>query len=222
MNARPVISVRGEALLEVEPEIAVMDVTIQARDRDRRAVLSRLTSRNEHVIGLIRGYGEAVEKLASGQASVRPDVRERRAGERVAGYVGTASARVSIRDFSILGELIAGLTEEDLVTVAGPWWALRRDSPVYRDARLAAARDAQVRASEYAEAFGCAIAELIEAADIGLLTAQGEHGSHFGQAYAGDTPLVARAALAALEFEPARQTVTAQVEARFAMTVATS
>jgi uncharacterized protein YggE len=44
-------------------------------------------------------------------------------------------------------------------------WALRPDSPFYRDARLAAARDAKVRAREYAEASGGTIAGLIEAAD---------------------------------------------------------
>jgi hypothetical protein len=225
MNARPVISVRGEAQLEVEPEIAVMDVTIQARDRDRRTVLSRLASRNQHVTDLIKSHGEAVEKLESGPATVRPDMKEKRAGERVAGYLGHASMRITVRDFTVLGELVGSLSEEDLVTVAGPWWALRTDSPVYRDARLAAARDAKVRASEYAEAFGCAVAELIEAADVGLLT-QGEGGTRY-QAMAwnaaGGPALMARAASAgALDFEPARQTVTAQVEARFAMTVATS
>src|SRR6266496_398216 len=107
-----------------------------------------------------------------------------------------------------------------LVTVAGPWWALRPDSPVYRDARLAAARDAMVRAREYAEAFGGGVAGLIEAADAGLLTSAGEQGPHFRATAAGGAASFAlRAAQAELDFEPARQTVTAQVEARFAMTV---
>jgi uncharacterized protein YggE len=222
MNAQPVISVRGEAQLEVEPEIALMEVTIQARDRDRQLVLSRLASRNQHVTGLIKGHGEAVEKLESGPVTVRPDVRERRAGERVAGYAGFASMRVTLRDFTILGELVASLAEEDLVTVAGPWWALRGDSPAYRDARLAAARDAQLRASEYAQAFGCAVGALIEAADVGLLTTPGEGGRHYEAAMAYDRgkSVVARASVGGMEFELARQTVTAQVEARFAMTLA--
>jgi uncharacterized protein YggE len=225
MNARPVISVRGEALLEVEPEIAIMDVTIQARDRDRRAVLGRLASRNQHVTDLIKRHGEAVETLESGPATVRPDIRDRKASERVAGYLGYASLRITVRDFTVLGELVGTLSEEDLVTVAGPSWALRKDSPVYREARLAAARDAKVRASEYAEAFGCAVAELIEAADVGLLTSPGVSGPQYGAVARydlGGTALVARAAAGGLEFEPARQTVTAQVEARFAMTVTTS
>ena len=72
------------------------------------------------------------------------------------------------------------------------WWALRPDSPVYRDARLAAARDAMVRAREYAEAFGGSIAGLIEAADAGLMTSPGEHGSGFRAMAAGGPAMFAR------------------------------
>jgi hypothetical protein len=223
MNGQPVISVRGEALLEVEPEVAIMNVAIEARDRDRRTVLDRLASRNQHVTDLIKRHGEAVEKLESGPASVRPEIRDKKASERIAGYLGRASVRITVRDSTVVGELVAGLSQEDLVTVAGPWWAPRPDSPVYRDARLAAARDAMVRAREYAEAFGGGIAGLIEVADAGLLTSPGEHGSGF-QARAGAfaVGLASGASQAELDFEPARQTVTAQVEARFAMTVPAS
>ena len=89
MDGQPVISVRGEASLEVEPEIAIVTVTVEARDRDRRTVLGRLASRNQHVTGLIKSHGEAVEKLESGPASVRPDIRDKKSSsERVAGYLG--------------------------------------------------------------------------------------------------------------------------------------
>ena len=54
-----------------------------------------------------------------------------------------------------------------MVTVTGPDWRLRPDSPVYRAARLAAAKDATQRAGEYAEAFGGRISGLVEAADSG-------------------------------------------------------
>ena len=219
MNGQAVISVKGEASLEVEPEIAIVDITIEARDRDRRTVLSRLASRSQHVTGLIKSHGEAVEKLESGPASVYPDIKDKKGSERVAGYLGATSLRITIRDFTILGELVTSVSDEDLVTVAGPWWALRPDSPVYRDARLVAARDAMVRAREYAEAFGGGLGGLIEAADAGMLTSAGERGPRFRAPSASRAAGFARGAPEAeLDFEPARQTVTAQVEARFAMT----
>lgn len=211
MVQHAVISVRGEAHMEAEPEIAVISVAVQARDRDRRTVLDRLADRNKQVLGLIKGYGEAVEKLESGPASVYPDIKHKERGEHVARYLGQASARVTICDFTVLGELMARLADAELVTVAGPWWSLRPDSPVYRQARIAAARDATRRAGEYAEAFGGRLGGLIEAADVGLLTGHADRGVRVRALAAAAT------GPPSLDFEPVKQPVTAQVDARFGM-----
>jgi hypothetical protein len=216
MAQDPVISVRGEAYLEAEPEIAVISVTVQARDRDRRTVLDRLASRNTQVLDMIKGYGEAVEKLESGPASVYPEIKRKERDERVARYLGQASARVVIRDFTVLGELAARLADAELVTVAGPWWSLRPDSPVYRQARIAAAQDATRRAGEYAEAFGGQLGALIEAADVGLLTGHADQGVRVHSMAAAGLRAPAHAdEPPALDFEPVKQPVTAQVDARF-------
>ncbi len=61
----PVISVRGEASLEVEPEIAVVWVTVQARDADRHRAVELLARRSGAVSSTIKGFGEAIEKLES-------------------------------------------------------------------------------------------------------------------------------------------------------------
>ena len=217
MAQQPVISVRGEAHMEAEPEIAAISVTVQARDPDRRTVLDRLTTRNTQVLDLIKGYGEAVEKLESGAASVYPDIERDERTERVRGYLGRVSVRIVIRDFTVLGELMTRLADGELVTVAGPWWSLRPDSPVYRQARIAAAQDATRRAGEYAQAFGGELGGLIEAADTGLLTGHAEQGVQFRVRAAGGVARASAPELADMEFEPVRQTVTAQVEARFAM-----
>ena len=205
--------------MEAEPEIAVISVTVQARDRDRRTVLDRLASRNTQVLDLIKGYGEAVETLESGPASVYPDIKYKERGERVARYLGRASARVVLRDFTVLGELMARLADAELVTVAGPWWSLRPDSPVYRQARIAAARDAARRAGEYAEAFGGRLGRLIEAADDGLLTGHADQGIRVRSlaAAAGGRAAMLAEEPPSLEFEPVKQPVTARVDARFGM-----
>ena len=219
-DQQPVISVRGEAWLAADPEIAVVSVMVQARDRDRRAVLDRLASRNRQVLDLVREYGEAVEKVESGPASAHPEFKPKGDRERVAGYIGQASARVTVRDLSVLGELVARLAELELVTVAGPWWSLRPDSPVYRQARVAAAKDATRRAQEYAAAFGGRLGNLLEAADTGLLTSQGWRSQAAAPApiaFAAARMGGGHAETPSLDLEPARQSVTAQVDARFTL-----
>jgi uncharacterized protein len=224
MEQLPVISVRGETWLEAEPEIAAVAVTVQARDRDRRAVLDRLVSRNKEVLDLVRGYGEAIEKLESGPVTAHPEIKQKGQGERGTRYSGLARVDITVRDFTVLGELVAKLADLELVTVAGPWWSLRPDSPVYRQARIAAARDATRRAGEYAEAFGGQLGELIEAADAGLLHGQGaqEPQGYVPAAARPGPPRGARLMSTAeeapsLDLEPVRQPVAAQVDARFTM-----
>ena len=216
MDSKPVISVRGEARLEVEPEVAVVSVTVMAQDKDRRHALDLLAGRTRAVAELVKGYGEAVEKLESGPASVHPVFKDGKIRERVTGYVARAGFSVTVGDFAVLGELVPRLGAEEMVAVTGPAWRLRPDSHAYRQVRLAAAADATQRARDYAEAFGGTVTGLVEVADTGLLS-EGEVGaaSFHAAALAGAT---AEPELPEFDFEPARQTVHAHVEARFTMT----
>jgi hypothetical protein len=215
MSSQSLISVKGQATVEVEPEIAVVNVTVMARDKDRHTAMKRLAARNEQILTLIKALGQAVENVESGPTSIWPEFKDARAREQIAGYVAQAGVTVTIGDFSALGELVPRLAGEELVTVTGPWWRLRPDSPAGRHARLSAARDAMARAKDYAEAFGGRITGLVEAADPGLLGGGQEPGR----------PIMMRAAAHAPEpdateftFEPARQTVRAEIDARFTMT----
>src|SRR5437660_10867856 len=61
----PVISVRGEASLEVEPEIAVVWVSVAARDANRHRAIELLAGRTGRASDTIKGFGEAIEKLES-------------------------------------------------------------------------------------------------------------------------------------------------------------
>jgi len=216
MPAEPVISVRGEATLEVEPEIAVVWVVVMARDADRRKAVDLLAGRSGRVGDMIKGYGEAIEKLESQPVNVQPVFKDGRIREKVSGYLARAGFTVTVRDFAVLGDLVAGLADADMVTVTGPDWQLRPDSPVYRAARLAAAKDATRRAGEYAEAFGGRISGLVEAADSGLMGDTGHP-----RLMAASRALSAGATADVppeFDFDPAMQTVSAQVEARYTMT----
>ena len=129
MPAEPVISVRGQATLEVEPEIAVVWVVVMARDADRRKAVDLLAGRSGRIGDMIKGYGEAIEKLESQPVSVQPVFKDGRIREKVSGYLARAGFTVTVRDFAVLGDLVAGLASADMVTVTGPNWGLRPDSP---------------------------------------------------------------------------------------------
>ncbi|MEV7191711.1 SIMPL domain-containing protein [Streptomyces sp. NPDC093510] len=217
----PRLAVRGEAHLEVDPEIARIGITVSARGTDRRDALGDLTRRNTTVLDLIKTYGEAVDKLETGSFSISPELTRHGRGERVRAYHGRVHTTAELTDFTALGELTTRLADLDLTHVEGPWWALRPDSPTHRHARQEAVREAVQRAREYAEALGTGLASLLELADIGAdhTPAYGygnpAGGMRSAAAYGGAPDLTTEAA--PLDLEPQRQHVYAQVNARFTL-----
>ncbi|MGW1378075.1 SIMPL domain-containing protein [Streptomyces sp. NPDC002446] len=212
----PRLAVRGEARLEVDPEIARITVTISARGTDRTAALTDLTQRNEAALTLIKSYGDAIERLETGSFSLTPQLTDKGRHERIRAYHGRVTHTATLNDFTTLGELTTRLADLDLTRVDGPWWALRHDSPAHRDARTQAVREAVQRAREYAEALGARLDAIVEIADLGAENTAPAASAM--RSYAGYGGASVQEAAPALDLEPQRQTVYANVNARFTMT----
>ncbi|AZM52684.1 hypothetical protein DMA15_08805 [Streptomyces sp. WAC 01529] len=216
----PRVAVRGEAHLEVDPEIARISITISARGTDRRDALNDLTRRNTTALDLIKSYGDAVDRVETGTLSITPELTKHGRGERIRAYHGRVHLTAELTDFTALGELTTRLADLDLTQVEGPWWALRPDSPTHRRARQQAVREAVQRAREYAEALGTTLAALVELADVGAENTPvygygGPAGGMRSAAYGGAPDFAEEAA--PLDLEPQRQHVYAQVNARFTL-----
>lgn len=219
MAEGPIVAVRGDAYLEVEPEIARFRLRVEAHDRDRDRAVEALQRRTQAVSVVLDGFGEAVERTETTSLRVQPRFKEGRPGEKVIGFMATTSLSVTVSDTAQLGPLATALAREEMVTIDGPEWALRRDSDVHRQARVAAARDAITRASQYAGAVGATITRIIELADVGLL---GEGPPDIIRAARAAAPAArgpggASAEPRGFDFEPVRQVVRARVDARFVM-----
>ncbi|MFF4115357.1 SIMPL domain-containing protein [Streptomyces sp. NPDC001714] len=212
----PLLVVRGEAELEVEPELARIGVLVSARGRDRRSTLDDLTRRNTTALDLIKSYGDAVERLSTGAFSIAPEFTERGRGERVRSYHGRVQLTADFTDFTVLGELVTRIADLELTRVDGPWWSLRPESAVHGEARRQAVADAVRRAREYASALGTSLAALVELADTGVEGPR-PHRAAFGGAVRSRAAADLSAPAEPLDLEPPQLRVTAQVGAHFTM-----
>jgi uncharacterized protein len=208
MTAGPIITVRGEATRDVPPEIATVQATVFARDRDRQAALRRLAERARALQQLLDGYAAGIEERHTSGLYVYPQLRE--SGERVAEYSGSVNTAFTVTDLSILGELMLALASQEQTSVAGPFWSLRPDSPAYRDVRRVAITDALRRAHEYADALGARVIALVELSDAA------DRGGGF-QPMSRDVAAFSAAGAGppALDLDPQQQRITAAVTARF-------
>ena len=204
------IVVRGEATREVPPELAVFSVTVSARDRDRQTALTKLTERAAELRTRLDGHAGAIERRETSGVQVHPELK-RGGGERIAAYTGSVTTTVTVTDFTVLGELLLGLADQEQTSLAGPWWQLRPGSRAGAEVRRAAVTDALGRAREYADAVGARVDRLVEIADE---IAGGGVQPMMRMASFGGAP----EADLALQVDPQQQTVQASVLVRVTIT----
>ena len=217
MPQQPMLAVQGEAVLEVDPEIARIEVSVAAVDRDRAKTLQLLNDRAVAVDKVLASFPDVVEKTETSGVRVSPQLAGRVARDRISGYHGAVYHAITITGFDRLGELMAQLADLDQTEVGGPWWELRPGSRLYGRVRVAAVRDAVRRARDYAEALGSDLTGLVELADARLLS--DSRGQTEAQVMsAARLPHRVRAAAPeefSFDLVPAKQVVRATVEARF-------
>jgi uncharacterized protein YggE len=204
--------------VEVDPEIAVLSLTVTARDVDRQKTLRRLDERARAADEILKGFTEAVASVETSGLRASPRFKPSKGQEKIHGFSGEVRYTITVVDFDRLGEIIAPLADLESAEVAGPRWSLRPDSPAHRRARLEAVNDALLRAGDYARALGSRVTDLVELVDAGLTSDR-----HQGFAPSAKIMSARRAAAPAplddfsFDITPVKQWVHATVEARFRM-----
>ena len=208
MGPAPLVTVRGEAQLEGPPDLATVALTLHASGDSPERTRSQLAEGSATVAELLREFEASLERSSTTGVHVFP-VFNRRTPPKITGYQGTFSTQIVVADLESLSPLVLALTALPNSQVDGPWWSLRPDNPMYREARLAAIADARRRADDYAAAFGTTVADLVEVSDLNT----GFGGAREMRAFA----MAKGAEDAAFEFEPATQSVSGQVTVRFSL-----
>jgi uncharacterized protein len=208
MGPAPLVSVRGEAQLEGPPDLVTFAITLHASGDSAERTRSQLAPGSTAVAQLLQRFEAAVERSSTSGLHVSP-VFNRRSPTKITGYRGTFTSQIVVADFESLSSLVLELSALPNSQIDGPWWSLRPDNQMFRDARLAAIADARRRADDYAAAFGTTVADLVEVSDLNTGFAGVPEMRAFAMARGADD--------AAFEFEPATQTVSGQVTVRFSL-----
>lgn len=219
-GAVPVVTVRGEASIEVESDLVDVHLSVQARGNDRTQVLRQLEGRATQLGRLVDRFESAIERRSTDGFSVHPEFGGSR-GEKPKGYSGSMAMQLTLTDFDVLSDLVVGVNSIELCTVGSPYWHLRRDHPAYREARLAAISDGMRRARDYAAAFGAEIVGLHTISDDGIGTEVVMPRSSGGRAFGWRTQSGGEAEAMSFDFEPSRQRVDGAVVIRLSMSAPT-
>lgn len=204
----PLVTVRGQAQLEGPPDLATLTLTLHASTDSPERTRSQLAEGSAAVSDLLQSFEAVIERSSTSGLHVSP-VFNRRTPPKITGYQGTFTTQIAVADLDSLSDLVLALSALPNSQIDGPWWSLRPDNSMFREARLAAIADARRRADDYAAAFGTTVANLVEVSDLDSGFAGVREMRAFAMAKGADD--------VAFEFEPAMQTVSGQVTVRFSL-----
>ncbi|GAA2112017.1 hypothetical protein GCM10009841_35300 [Microlunatus panaciterrae] len=203
----PVVTVRGEATLEGSPDLATLWVTVYAGGSSAERTRAALATAAGRTQDLVREYEAAVEESSTSGFQVAP-VFDRRGEVKAGRFRGSFTSTVVVKDFEALSPLVLALAQVPESEVSGPNWSLRRTNPIFAAVRLAAIDEALRRADDYAAAFGTSVVDLLEVSDL-----EPGYPAPTMRSMAFMTKGAPEAA-PEFDFEPAKQTVSAQVTVR--------
>lgn len=201
----PILTVRGSAQLFANPDLATIWWSVRAETKDAATAEAALAKRFAMADAVLEEMSAAIQKTER-HLNISPRIQYRRGQSTTSGYLGEGSIKVELSDFELLAELVGNLLKIPDAAITGPQWSLQPDHPAFTEVRLAAIRDAQRIAHDYAAAFGVIPNALLEVID--------DAGFQVAPRFA------MRAAASSVEdleinFQPEAQEVSASVTVRF-------
>ncbi len=117
MQEQPLIAVRGEIVLEVEPEIARLEVSIVARDTERTRAMQLLEDRADTVDKILASFPDVIDRIETSGLRVSPQLSNAKPPSHVAGYLGLVRQTIAVTGFDRIGELMSQLAGQEQTEV---------------------------------------------------------------------------------------------------------
>ncbi len=203
----PTVTVRGHALLRVEPDEAVLWITLTSLQDAPGAALSDVSARSRVLIGLLDEVGIGGADRSTAGIGVAEEFDHTERGRRSLGHRAVARISVRLTDPDLIGRLITQATDELAARIDGPHWLISLDNPVRLEAARQAAAAARRKAEAYADGVGAKLGRLIE------LTESGE--PHVRPGFAPVRAAIAMHAAEPMPVESGEHEVTASIQATF-------
>lgn len=215
------INVSGNGSVDVQPDIAVLNLAIEARDATVTVARDQAAQGMTDLINAIKAHGVSADDIQTTGFSIQPQtVYKQITGPsgnyqqpEINGYIVTNSITVTVRDLNKTANVIdaAAQSAGNLLRFNGVNFSVSDSSKAAAQARMLAAHDAKAKAQAYADAMGVQLGPLVSLSETG-----------------GSVPLVASYPLAMdktsaasmpTPLNPGSTKIRASVQARYAIIV---
>jgi hypothetical protein len=153
-EARPTVTVTGEAAIRTEPDEAIVWITLSATETSPGPALADVAGRSEALVQMLDEFGIARQDRSTTGITVSEEFEHTNDGRRSLGHQALASMLVRLADTETIGRLIMRATDELDARIAGPRWRIALGNPVRLEAATRAAEHAKACRARQGEGDG--------------------------------------------------------------------
>jgi len=155
--ARATVTVRGQATVRTEPDVAILWITLSAFEKSPGKALGDVAQRAESLGTVLDELGVREADRSTAGVSVTEEFDPPTRGNRGLGHRATARIVVHLADPDVIGRAISRASEELRASIDGPHWFVTPGNPARLEAARRAAADARSKAQAYAAGVGVSL-----------------------------------------------------------------
>lgn len=148
------IEVYGKATLEVEPDIAYINIGVNSESKDPAEAQNENKEKMTKIISALKDQGITDDALKTLNYNIRKNYTYPKDGDRIETYVVSNILKVTIEDLSKVGQMIDVSSKAGANNINSIRFALKDDSMYYNEALALAIDNADSKAKTLLEAVG--------------------------------------------------------------------
>ena len=163
------ISVSGSGSISVEPDLAILNIGVEAIGKTVSSARSEAASAMDSVVSSLKKEGILTKDIQTQQLTIYPRYDYQTNKQVLIGYSVTNTARVKVRDLSKVGKIVdsAAASGGDYVRINGISFNVEDTDQYMESLRKQAVQKAQIKAEEYADSAGVKLGSLRSLTEVG-------------------------------------------------------
>ncbi|MBI2935697.1 MAG: SIMPL domain-containing protein [Chloroflexi bacterium] len=185
------IWVSGTGRVLMEPDLALLTIGVEARERTVEAARSKAAAAMAAIVEVLKARGIAGKDVQTSGFSISPEYTFRERERILVGYLVNNQARIKVRKLDEIGRVIDEVARAggDLTLVQGISFTVENPAPFQSSAREQAVRDALAKAQQFAALTGVTLGRLVYLTESTVASVPREFGVRSLAAAEATTPI---------------------------------
>jgi len=200
------VVVAGDAVLEAEPDTAVITVAVVTQNASASEAQAENASKTDAVVRAVRAAAGAGAEVKTSGYSLQPQfVYKEGTPPTITSYIARNAVTVTLGELTRVGRIIDAASAAGANSVEGLSFTLRRDEQARQSALADATREATAKARVIAQTLGGRVVRIVEVQEFGTVRP-------IPVPYGVEGAVMARQSAAPTPIEPGSLEIRAQVQ----------